>query len=211
MSAFPGAKYHPVCDLSTTEKPPRNAILTEGITCGILSHMSTDQMTHTTLDLVTVVPEALANLPVVTPEVQEAVAMAYPPLTRDEETFCLAIVECSGNISAAYKMTFGDGVSMPLARGKQLLTMPAVALKIRDITDKVQEASLISVGAHLDQMAKIRDLSITTGQLKVAYMAERARAEAVGIYQKHDVHKGKGGGNNVQINVTMASQHDVSI
>lgn len=167
-----------------------------------------DQQTHTQLDIITAdEPAPLAVVPVA-----ESAVVEYPPLTLDEETFALAIIETSGNIAAAYKMVFGQDEKMPLAKGKALLAKPAVALKIRDITDAVQEASLISVGAHLDQLATIRDLSIVTGQLKTAYMAERSRGEAVGIYQKHD--KNNQGGKPttaVQINVTMASKHDVNI
>lgn len=169
--------------------------------------METDQATHTNLDLITAEaePRPLVDLNLPPEEV-----FSYPPLSREEETFALAIIECSGNIAAAYKMTFGPESTMPLAHGKALLAKPAVALKIREITDAVQDAALISVGAHLDQLAVIRDFSIVTGQLKTAYMAERSRGEAVGIYQKHDAGN-KGGGNNVQINVVMASKHDKNI
>jgi len=169
--------------------------------------METDQTTHSHLDLITAEPEPrpLVDLNPPPAEVHE-----YPPLTRDEETFALAIIECAGNIAAAYRMAFPDEHDMPLARGKALLCKPAIALKIRSITEAVQDASLISVGAHLDQLAKIRDLSIVTGQLKTAFMAERSRGEAVGIYQKHDANN-KGGANNVQINVVMASKHDKNI
>lgn len=170
--------------------------------------MDTDQTTHTTLDLMVTQAEPR---PLIDLNPPAEVAHQYPALTRDEETFALAIIECGGNISAAYKMAFPDDHAMPLAKGKALLAMPAIALKIRDITDAVQEASLVSVGAHLDQLARIRDLSINTGEMKVAYQAERSRGEAVGIYQKHDANNKKGGGNNVQINVTMASKHDVNI
>lgn len=168
--------------------------------------METDQATHTYLDLITSEePRPLVDLNPVPEEVYQ-----LPPLSRDEETFALAVIECSGNIAAAYRMTFPDDTHMPLAKGKTLLANPAVALKIRSITDAVQDAALISVGSHLDQLAKIRDLSIITGQLKTAYMAERSRGEAVGIYQKHDANN-KGGGNNVQVNVVMASKHDETI
>lgn len=173
-------------------------------------YMETEQ-THTILDMITVAPGALANLPALSPEVQEVVAFVYPPLTVDEETFCLAVIECGGNISAAYRMAFGEEVQFPLAKGKALLSMPAIALKIREITVAVEDASLISVGAHLDQLAKIRDLSIVTGQMKTAYQAERSRGEAVGIYQKHDANNKGKGSNNVQVNITMASEHDRNI
>ncbi len=168
--------------------------------------METDQATHTHLDLIT----SAEPMPLVDLNPAPEPAFEYPPLTRDEETFALAVIECAGNIAAAYRMAFPEEHDMPLAKGKALLCKPAIALKIRSITEAVQDASLISVGAHLDQLAKIRDLSIITGQLKTAFMAERSRGEAVGIYQKHDANN-KGGGNNVQINVVMASKHDKTI
>ena len=166
--------------------------------------MELDTSTHT---LLTVIDVTEPSLPAT---VVENIAQMYPPLTQDEETFALAVVECGGNISAAYKMVFGPEAPFPLARGKELLCLPAIALKIRAITEAVEEASLVSVGAHLDQLAKIRDLAVARGEIKTAYLSERARGEAVGIYQKHD--KGhKGGGTAVQINIAMASKHDVNI
>jgi prefoldin subunit 5 len=92
-----------------------------------------------------------------------------------------------------------------------MLCRPQVALKIKTLTDAIQDASLISLGAHLNELASIRDLAKFTNQLKTALAAERARGEAVGIYQKHDAqNKGKlSGAVNIQIN--MASPHDVSI
>lgn len=160
--------------------------------------------------------DAFTNLDLITAQEQplpvQVVEPLYPPLTQDEDTFALAIIESSGNVAAAYKMVFGIDSHMPLAKGKELLSKPGIALRIREITDSIQEASLISVGAHLQQMATIRDLAIVTGQLKVAYSAERARGEAVGIYQKHDAaNKNKGGTQAVQINISMASKHDVNI
>lgn len=135
----------------------------------------------------------------------------YPPLTTDEETFALAIVECEGNIAAAYRTVYGQEVAFPLARGKALLCKPAIALKIRDLTEKIEDASLISTGAHLNMLAMIRDQAMVTGQIKVAYQAERSRGEAVGIYQKHEAKNKSGGTGNVQINVVMASKFDSSI
>lgn len=134
-----------------------------------------------------------------------------PRCTQDEETFALAVVEANGNIAAAYRMAFGADILFPLARGKELLCRPQVALKIKDLTDKIQDASLISIGAHLHELADIRDLAKATGQLKTALAAERARGEAVGIYQAHDAGaRGKGDG-SVNIQINMASKYDVSI
>jgi len=144
------------------------------------------------------------------PPLSAVAEVVYPPCTEEEETFALAVIECGGNVSAAARMAFGADLRYPLSFGKELLSRPQVALKIKDITDKIQDASLISVGAHLHELADIRDLAKNTGQLKTALAAERARGEAVGIYQRHE--KGnRGGGNNTQVVIQMASKHDVDI
>lgn len=144
--------------------------------------------------------------------VEEPEVFAYPPLTQEEDDFCLGVIEFGGNIGKAYRAAFGDDSTFPIAKGKKLLALPQVALKVKAITDALDEGALISVSAHLDELARIRDLSMATGELKVAYQAERSRGEAVGIYQKHEAkNKGGGGGNQVQINVVMASPHDRDI
>lgn len=160
--------------------------------------------THTTLDIISAVEASpIAEL--------EESPVIYPLCTPDEDMFALAVIECSGNIAAAYRMVFGAESYMPLARGKEMLVRPQVALKIRDITDKIQDAALISVGAHLHELAEIRDLAKATGQLKTALAAERNRGEAVGIYQKHEAkNSGKGGG-TTQIMINLASKYDTSI
>ncbi|MCG3771563.1 MAG: hypothetical protein JW384_02751 [Nitrosomonadaceae bacterium] len=140
----------------------------------------------------------------------EGELLTYPPLTQAEDTFALAVIECGGNINSAYKMTFGADSPFPLARGKELLSKPQIALRIKEITDKIQDASLISMGAHLYELADIRDLAKTSGQLKVALSAERARGEVVGLY---DVFASGGKNNtgpaNIQIN--LVSKFDVNI
>jgi hypothetical protein len=142
---------------------------------------------------------------------EENMAVAIPKCTADEATFALALIETNGNIAAAFRLAFGPDVQFPLANGKDMLCRPQVALKIKELTDSIQDASLISVGAHLSELADIRDLAKFTGQLKTALAAERARGEAVGIYQRHDLaNKSKGSG-SVNIQINMASAHDVTI
>jgi len=143
-----------------------------------------------------------------TVEAVNEVAFEYPPLTQAEDTFALAIIECGGNIASAYKMTYGEDSPFPIARGKELLSKPQIALRIKEITDKISEASLISMGAHLYELADIRDLAKNSGQLKVALSAERARGEVVGLYDNFQ-HKNNNGNTNVQIN--LVSRFDVDI
>lgn len=134
-----------------------------------------------------------------------------PPLTTEESNFALAVIECGGNVAAAYRMAFGKDVDFPLAKGKELLGRAGVALKIREITDAVADAALVSVGAHLHELAEIRDLSKAQGNMKVALAAEVQRGQAVGIYQKFDAMNVKNSNTNTQINITMVSKHDHDI
>lgn len=136
------------------------------------------------------------------------VVQSYPPLTQAEDTFALAIIECGGHIGSAYKMTYGEDSPFPIARGKELLAKPQVALRIKEITDKIQDSTLISMGAHLYELADIRDLAKNTGQLKVALSAERARGEVSGLYDNFQ-HKNNNNQTNVQIN--LVSKYDVDI
>lgn len=143
--------------------------------------------------------------------VEENMTAVIPQCSEDEATFALAVLESNGNIAAAYRMAFGQDVQFPLAHGKDMLCRPQVALKIKDLTDKIQDASLISIGAHLHELADIRDLAKATGQLKTALAAERHRGEAVGIYQRHEASHRNANPGAVNIQINMASTHDVTI
>lgn len=129
--------------------------------------------------------------------IEEDGVITYPALTQAEDTFALAVIECGGNIKAAYSLTFGDDSPYPVSRGKELLGKPGIALRIKEITDKIQDATLISKGAHLYELADIRDIAKASGQLKTALAAERSRGEVAGFY---NLVAGGNQQNNIQIN-----------
>lgn len=130
-----------------------------------------------------------------------------PPLTPEEDMFALALVETSGNPALAYQMAFGEDVTMPLARGRQLLTRANVALRYKELLGTVEIAKEIVRDAHLQELAVIRDLAKATGQIKVAYQSERSRGEVYGLYQQE---KGPSGP-QVAVQVNFVSKHDESI
>lgn len=142
-------------------------------------------------------------------EVPETLA-DYPPLSSEEDTFALAMIEYGGNLLKAYRAAFGPNQSMPTARAKQLLNNPAIALRIRELSESIKEATFITLGTHLAQLAAIRDEAFDQGQLKVAYTAERSRGEVVGLYNRfqHGDAKDKA---PVAIQINFASPHDQSI
>lgn len=145
-------------------------------------------------------------------QVLEPESEVFRPRVLDqmEETFALAMVEFAGNISAAYKAVYGSESQFPLARGRELLQDPSIAMRIKDLGDSMEEGILISKTAHLDALARIRDLAIVTGNVKTALNAEMARGDVAGLYIKRQEGNNKGS-NNVQINVVMASKHDENI
>ncbi len=146
-------------------------------------------------------------LPATQPE--QEVVYSLPQLSKEENDFALAMVEAEGNMLIAARLTWGENCERPIATAREWAARPAVALKIKSIMDAVSEGLLISAAAHLDQLARIRDLAVARGEIKVAYHAEKSRGEAAGIYQRHEPKdKGKG---NVLINITMASKHDENI
>jgi len=138
----------------------------------------------------------------------EVVSGEYPPLTAEQDMFALAVVEYSGNIAAAYRVIDSQSF-IPGAKGKAMLMLPQVALRVRDLTEKIQDSALISMGAHLNELANIRDLAKHVGDLKVALGAERCRGEVAGLYVKTVVNDGSNGPVMIQINV--ASKYDMSI
>ena len=125
------------------------------------------------------------------------------PLSSDEDTFALAVIEYGGNLGAAYKSVFGQDVSNAGVKARNLITRPEIAKRIQELTVAVEEHALVSLGSHLVKLAEIRDIAIDTGQLKVALGAETKRGEAAGFYTKHQAPKG--GDDRPAVNVFIGS------
>lgn len=130
------------------------------------------------------------------------VTVNLPALKRDEDDFCLAMLEYGGNLAAAYNAVYAIGevtdpdtgeirpavIRNAGSRARALLGRPEVAARIRQLQEVVQQDAYISLGSHLDQLAQLRDLSVKTGDMKSALSAEKARGEVAGYYA------GKGAG-----------------
>lgn len=138
--------------------------------------------------------------------VVEAEELPLAPLSTDEDSFCLAMIECSGNVALAYKMAFGDGTRYASSKGKELLQQPNVQARIRELSAIVEDTTLFSLSTHLMELATIRDMAKLQGQLKVALQAERTRGEATGLYQQKPQNTGQ-----TLVQVNMVSKYDVSI
>lgn len=121
------------------------------------------------------------------------------PLTADEDSFALAVIEYGGNLPAAYKSVFGD-VKSPTAKATAMVSRPEIALRIKELNDLTQEHALISLGSHLQQLSKIRDLAIDSGDLRTGLNAEVQRGTVAGYY-KDAAKAPTDGAKFVQINI----------
>lgn len=105
-----------------------------------------------------------------------------PALTQEEDTFALAVIECGGNLAAAYRQAIDPECRVAGARARELMSRPEIAKRIHALQIALEEHSMVSLGSHLGKLAEIRDLAIATDQLKTALGAEKARGEAAGFY-----------------------------
>jgi len=103
------------------------------------------------------------------------------PLTVDEDTFALAVIEYGGNLRAAWIAAFGEHHT-PTAKARELLAVPRIAKRVQALTAAIADSSLISLGSHLLELANIRDMAKFNGQLKVALEAEKSRGTVAGFY-----------------------------
>lgn len=145
----------------------------------------------------------------ISPEKNTPEEPALPPLSIDEDSFALAVIEYGGNLASAYRSVFGDDVKAPTARGQALLALPQVQYRIQELSTTIKEAALVSLGSHVQELAQIRDMAKVQGQLKVALQAERTRGEVTGLYDKFEHGQQNKGPTNIQIN--LVSKYDVNI
>jgi len=111
----------------------------------------------------------------------ESITELIELLSLDEDNFCLAMIEFSGNPVMAYKSVYGD-VPNASAKARDLMARPAIADRIKQLRSGVEESSLISMSCHLVELAMIRDQAKAQGAVKVALEAELSRGKMVGYY-----------------------------
>lgn len=129
------------------------------------------------------------------------------PLTAEEDTFCLAVIEYGGNLGAAYRSAFGKKAhSQPAAKGRELINRPDIALRIKALADATQEHAMISLGSHFMQLARLRDIAVKTGDVRTGLAAEVKRGELAGFYKEQGPKDPTEGAKFVQINFNGGAQ-----
>lgn len=135
-------------------------------------------------------------------ELTKAPEVVLPALTSDEDSFALALIEYGGNLPAAYNAVFAptdpEGKPIPVkdagTKARRLLSRPEIAKRVAQLQEHAQEGAFISLGSHLDQMARLRDLASASGDFKSAITAEKARGEVAGYYVGKQQGKSEGEG-----------------
>ena len=111
-------------------------------------------------------------------------------LTQKQENFCLAYIE-TGNASEAYRRSYSVGNSKPETvnrTAKELLDNPKIAARIAEIRKPVVEAAQITLGQHLNDLKRLRDLAEASEKYGPAIQAEVSRGKASGLYvEKHEI------------------------
>jgi hypothetical protein len=105
------------------------------------------------------------------------------PLSLEEDTFALAVVEYGGNLRAAFTAVFGPETKNPQAKAQIMLARPNIRARVQELLTASSDACLISLSSHLMELAEIRDVAKVQGAVKVALGAEKARGEAAGFYK----------------------------
>lgn len=112
----------------------------------------------------------------------EANTVAAMNMDPEMDMFALAYVEHGGNLKKAYEEVYGPGVYQAVAKAQLLLSNPQVIARIGQLQQVTEDACLLSMSMHLNELANIRDLAKVQGSLKVALEAEVKRGTVVGFY-----------------------------
>ncbi|CAB4120845.1 hypothetical protein UFOVP2_23 [uncultured Caudovirales phage] len=103
-------------------------------------------------------------------------------LSSEEDMFCLAVIEYSGNLGMAYQSVWPD-TRAPLAQARELMLRSGIQERISELNGSIKDAALCTIESHLSELAVIRDLSKSMGNVKVALAAEQARGTVSGHYK----------------------------
>lgn len=116
-------------------------------------------------------------------------------LTEKQERFCAFYVEC-GNASEAYRKAFEPPNASDKSiheRASRLLATPKVRERIEELRAPVVEKAQLTLEAHLEKLAYLRDKAETRENFPAAITAEVSRGKAAGLYVERRELTGKDG------------------
>ena len=114
-------------------------------------------------------------------------------LTSKQEDFCRVYVE-TGNASEAYRRAYSCGRMKPATinrKATELMQNGTITARLEKLQAEAAERSALTVDAHLEMLATIRDEARETGRYSAAVSAETARGKVCGFYTDKVHHTGE--------------------
>lgn len=116
-------------------------------------------------------------------------------LTPKMDAFCLAFLE-TGNRSEAYRQAYDTSKMKPETvhkRASELAMNGEVKGRIAELRAAAAEKAVVSLGEHLFDLQRMRDIALERGKYSAAISAEVARGKAAGLHsERHDDPKQRG-------------------
>lgn len=105
-------------------------------------------------------------------------------LTEKQERFCAFYVEC-GNATEAYRRAFAPPTATSKSineKASRLLATPKIGERIAELRAPVVEKAQLTLEAHLDKLASLRDKAEAKENFPAAITAEHLRGKVAGHY-----------------------------
>ena len=135
-------------------------------------------------------------------------------LTPKQEKFCLEYVKGGRkSLSDAYRAAYNCEQMKPATvntKACELMKNGKITARINELTEEAKQKAVVTLEAHLNELAKLRDLAADAGQYGAAIKAETARGKASGLYvDKQDVTSSDGSMSPAKIDLSGLSREDL--
>lgn len=111
-------------------------------------------------------------------------------LSEREERFALAIVE--GRSQTAAYVAAGYAAAGARGNASRLIARDSIADRVAELRAPAVAAVKLTLEAHLDELAHLRDAARDAGAFGVAVAAEVARGKAAGLYDRREAAAAQG-------------------
>lgn len=114
-------------------------------------------------------------------------------LTKKQEAFCLAYVDCDNPIqayrTAGYSVRMSDKSAGEAA--SRLLKNSKIIARVAEIRSEVANKAVMTISQHLNDLKELRDLAKQEGKYSAAVAAEVSRGKVSGFYIEKVEHSGE--------------------
>ena len=105
-------------------------------------------------------------------------------LTQKQENFCVEFVKC-GNAAEAYRRSYNASKMQDVSvwnASSRLMSDDKIAARIQNLRDSAAKKAQVTLEGHLEDLKRLRDQSVESGQFSAAIAAEISLGKAVGLY-----------------------------